>query len=152
MEPEPFPPWEGQKSTHSREEWLKLQPRFHPLRLEKSKISIQGSAPAYEARTELPFQAAMASVDEASAGDTPRDAPGPDGAGEEGGGEVDAEEPVPKVVMGIYVIVCRMCKTMLCRGDELLQDAINSDPTNGNYFVEVIRSGHEPYLCSRFAS
>jgi hypothetical protein len=80
----------------------------------------------------------MASADEGAAGDTSRDDPVPDSSAEEGGAAVDVGESVPEVVMGIYVIVCRMCKTMLCRGDELLQDEINSDPKNGCYFVEVI--------------
>ena len=85
----------------------------------------------------------MATAGEDAAGDRQgtSDDPLPDSSGEEGGAAVDAGESAPKVVMGIYVIVCRMCKTMLCRGDELLQDAINSDPKNGCYFVEVICAG-----------
>ena len=80
----------------------------------------------------------MASADEDAAGDTSHDDLLPEKSAEEVGAAVDVEESVPKVVMGIYVVVCRMCKTMLCRGDELLQDEINSDPKNGCYFVEVI--------------
>jgi len=38
---------------------------------------------------------------------------------------------------GIYVLMCRMCGMLLCRAQELLQDTINNDPSNGSYFVEV---------------
>ena len=85
----------------------------------------------------------MASADEDAAGDTSHDDLLPETSAEEVGAAVDVEESVPKVVMGIYVVVCRMCKTMLCRGDELLQDEINSDPKNGCYYVEVICVGPE---------
>ena len=65
--------------------------------------------------------------DDSTAADTPE---GESAATEEGS---DAQV----VPAGIYVLMCRMCGMLLCRAEELLQDAINNDPSNGSYFVEV---------------